>query len=438
MHAHTKQRNTSPFRSSAAAAIFLVAVAALHLVGSQTVEAGIAVSPLQQRIVVKPGREAEFSLTVRNVKRSSRTRAASVKVELMDFAVSLQGNLSFGEGCEHARSAVKWITLDASELVLQPGESREIKAKVSAPSGADGDYWATFMVTIGGPRKEKKGTVSVVFRTASGVFVHVARRNYLERLSVGNLQVALPQFGPEDSAPAEPDREDASGVAPNKEVLTVSGEVTNTGVVSLVPSVRAFIYLDGQRKVASIPLHAHRRRILPGHTRRFVGVMPSALPAGHYTLKLLIDSGGRTSRKARAELAGFDIGPELARRWKERELDEGPQGLRVEPEELRATVTPGRFTALRVAVGNSGDATMSVRCRLNLETLPEGWLALRPEEFTLGPAMRRSVVCRIETPRDAPIGEYNGIVLVEADIAGLVEGAKAELRKMPIQVVIAR
>ncbi len=414
----------------------LALLAAAQLLAAPDVAAGIAVSPLQQEVTVRPGREAQFSVRVTNVKRAADARPQSVTVEVMDFSVSRDGGISFGEACKHSRSAVGWIGIDAGELVLRPGESRGIKGTVRAPFSADGDYWAAVMVTIGGPEKRQEG-VNVVLRTASGIFVHVARRNYVERLSIGSLQVTPPRFDRHDNPGVEPGAEGAPVAPQNEQVLNVAADVINEGVGKFIASGTAALYLDGRRCVARIPLHAHRRRILPGHVRHFVGAMPAALPAGKYALRVVFDSGPQCVRKAFKEVE-FDVNAELARRWEESGLARAPAELHLEPEQLSKSLTAGRFTVASIVVSNPSLASMRLRCRLDTETLPAGWIEITSTDFTLGPGMRRSVICRMAIPDNAQPGDYDGTLLIEAESAGLISANSVEVHRIPVRITIGR
>ncbi len=407
-----------------------------YLVAPPHAAAGIAVSPLQQEVIVKPGRSAEFSVRVTNVQREPNAQAETVTVELVDFSVSREGTLSFGEGLEHSRSVVKWSDFDAGQLLLEPGQSTEIKGAITAPFRADGDYWAAVLVTIGKPTKQQ-GVVNVVLRTASGVFVHVARRNYVERLTVGSLQVTPPRFDRHDNPGVEPDAEGTPAAPQNEQVLKVAADVINEGVVKFNASGTAALYLDGRRCVARIPLHAHRRRILPGHVRHFVGVMPAPLPAGKYALRVVFDSGPECVRKGFKEVE-FEVSAELARQWEESGLARAPTELHVEPEELNKSMTAGRFTTASIVVANPGLASMRLRCRLDTETLPAGWVEITPVDLTLGPGMRRSVVCRMTIPDDAQPGDYGGTLLIETESAGLISANSVEVHRIPVRITIGR
>lgn len=408
----------------------------VQLLAAPEAAAGIAVSPLQQEVIVKPGRSAEFSVRVTNVQRELHAPAETVTVELVDFSVSLAGGISFGKEFEHSRSALKWIDLDGGELVLEAGQSTEIKGTVTAPFRADGDYWAAVMVTIGKPSK-RQGVVNIVLRTASGVFVRVARRKYLERFSIESVHVAPPRFDRRDNPGVEPGAEGEPPASDDEQALRVSADVTNEGVAKFMASGTAAVYLDGRRCVARVPLHAHRRRILPGHVRRFVGVMPAPLPAGNYTLRLIFDSGPECVRKAFKQVE-FEVNAELARLWQQSYAGHAPAPLHVEPEELKNNMTAGRFTVASVVVANGSSATIRLKCRLELDTLPAGWLEISPADFTLGPGLRRSVVCRMDIPDDAQPGDYSGRLLIEAESAGLVGEDTVQLRRVPVRITISR
>ncbi len=431
MDARSTDRCPIRLRAGAAAVLALL----LPMVAAPAVEAGIAVSPLQQQVAVRPGGEAAFSLVVSNINRTGPPQPARVKVEIVDFTISPQGTVSFGENCSHSRSAAGWITLDAAELVLRPGESRKVKGELSAPYRADGDYWAAVLVTILRPKGD--GSVNVILRTASAVFVRARRRNYAPRLGIGALSTSLPQLDSPGGAPAEPGDGAPPAAADGEPAFRVLSEITNEGRVSFVASGTAFVYRDGRRRVATIPLHAHRRRVLPGHTRRFVGVMPAPLPAGDYVLRCVFDTEEAHGRKTTSQ-AEFSVGADTALRWRERSAVEARSGLHVAPEALQRSLARGRFTTVTAVVSNQGAATMRIACRLQGDGLPAGWLRLSPAQFTLGPGARRSVLCRIQIPDAANSGDYTGALVLEAQCAGLTGQDKAERREIPIQISVER
>ena len=414
-----------------AAGFFALAV----LMSPAKVIAGMAVSPLQQWVEVKPGKETSFTVIVTNVDRGFEAPPCKVRVEVVDFTVSAQGKLSFSEDGKHSRSASEWITFDADEFILEPGERKELKAKLSAPFKADGDYWAAIMVSLRNPENNEKG-VQVKLRTASGIFVHVERRDYAERGSVTDANVVLPEFDPNENLAEEPNEGEAFQ---QEQTLKINAELKNDGLVAFLTNGKAFLYDEKWRRAASVPLYTSRRRIFPGHTRCFTGVMSQPLPAGEYKLRVIFETDSSYGRKTTKNME-FSVSQKLARQWAENFTDDDIETLKIEPQELKLTLTGGRFTAARFLVANRCLSTVSIRCRLETEELPEGWLELKSTDFTLNPNTRRNVVCSVRIPRDAEQGEYNGTIHIEVERSGLiVQGQNnLELHKIPICIVITK
>jgi hypothetical protein len=399
------------------ALLLLTALLTLGL-GAAPASAGVAVSPLQQQVTVRPGRSAEFTLTLNNVQRGSRTRAARVRVALTDFAVSAEGALDFGDELRHERSAVPWTELDAREVLLQPGEKRTVRGTVAPPLDADGDYWAVVMTTLDGPRDG--AGVDVVLRTASAVFVRVVRRTRIARPEIASVAVHLPSFAVENEEGAD-----------DRAALRVVVEVANEGLVGFIGNATATLYLDGRRQVAQVPLHSRRRRVLPGDRRIFEGVLARPLPAGNYAVRCVLAAEGEAGRRAFAE-AEFSVPESLAVTWKRVGAGEGPSGLKLKPEQVGLTLNPGRFTSFSVDLANESGSTMRVQAGLEPGTVPEGWVALSPTSFTLAPAMHRAIVGKVRVPPDAEPGDYEAAVGIAAEVGGLTEDVEREGRTVEV------
>jgi len=440
------------------AVLFVVPIVLLTL----TVDAiaGMAVSPLKQWVEVKPGEQTFFSVTVTNANRGPQTGPCTVYADVLDFTVSGEGQLSFGKEYKHGRSAVPWITLDAGEFVLEPGESKELKGKVSAPVNADGDYWAAIMLTLGNS-KNQKTNVHVILRTASGVFVRVARRNYIEQASITDVNVLLPQFAPEkvneESSPNQAPLEkrlsfpvvgttkdesfltgQASQEGSTDRVLKINAMLKNDGLVAIEPNGKAFLYAANSRRIGYIPLYASRRQILPGHIRWFTGVMPQPLAPGRYSVRVFFDSGSKYGRTKTKDLE-FSISRELATQWAQNFTADNGQPLELNPQKIDLELNPGRFTTSKLLVANTGSGTISVRCRLQNDRLQEGWMKLDCSEFTLAPNARRSIVCAVRIPTDAKLQDYNATIQLEIERSGLTGQTENNvmLREIPVRMLVS-
>jgi hypothetical protein len=407
--------------------------------------AGMAVSPIQQWVTVKPGKQETVTVIVTNADRGPETKPCTVSVEVVDFTVSPQGKLSFVKEARHSRSAVDWLEFDSSPFVLQPGESKKLEGKVSAPASADGDYWAAVLVKLGNPQ-EPKGNVAVRLQTASGIFIHVARRNYIERGTVTDANVVMPEFAPVGNFTEEPAWNQTSEEIQNKRVLKVNAELENDGLVAFLANGKARLYSENWRRVASIPMYTNRRRIFPTHSRRFIGVMSQPIPAGKYKLQLVFEptssrNGSSTTKHSRKITKDIElvVSDDLAQQWNKNFTDDGIQILDVEPQELNLSLNPGRFTTKRFQAISRGLSTVSVRCRIEADGQIKDWVALKSADFALAANMRRSVLCWVRIAPDAEPGRYCGTICVEAERSGLTaqHEANVEVQKIPIAIVIS-
>lgn len=389
--------------------------------------AGVAVSPLQQTVDVKPGKKATFSITITNNKRSAQTAACPIKMEVLDFMVSDNGQLNFGPEFKNPRSASEWIKFEANEFVLEPGESRVMTATVTAPINADGDYWAAVMVNLGESKKGEKG-VKVNLRTASGVFIHVARRSYTERGSIIDANIVIPDFNSSD---------DSSTTDASKQTLKIEAKLKNDGLIAILARGKAYIYSDNWRRIATIPLHANRRQVLPGDSRWFTGVMAQPLPAGNYKLRAFFASDSKYKRKITKDME-FSISPDIANVWAKNFVSDDKPSLKFEPEQIGLNLTPGRMTSANFQVANQSLSTIVANCRVDNAGTKNDWLELKTTDFTLAPNSQHSITCIAKVPSDAKPGEYKWNILVEVESSGL-EGQgqdKVEPYKIPVSIVI--
>ncbi|UCF42526.1 MAG: hypothetical protein JSV99_07975 [Planctomycetota bacterium] len=408
------------------------------------VPAGMAVSPLQQWITVKPRQDAAVSLTITNNDRGPATPPCTVSVEVVDFMVSPQGKLSFVKDAKHSRSAADWFTFEPGPFVLEPGEVKELEGRVSVPAGADGDYWAAVLVKLVNPNKQQEG-VHVNLQTASGIFVHVARRNYVERGTVIDANIVVPEFDQEQVFAEEAISEQAGHEAQQEQALIVNAELENDGLVAFLANGKAYLYSGNWRRIASIPMYTNRRRIFPTHSRIFMGVMSQPMPAGKYKLRLVFEpissrNGSSTARSGRKITKDMElvIGDELSRKWADKATVLDTEILQLSPQELEITLTPGRFTTKRFQAVSRTLSTVSVRCRIEADGQIRDWVALRSADFALAANTKRSVVCWVRIPPDAKSGRYAGTISVEAERSGLTSqhAANVEVQKIPIAVVI--
>ncbi len=399
---------------------------------------GVAVSPLQQWITVKPGKEAFFAVTVTNTIREQQTFPQTVMVELVNFEITPQGGISFGKELTHPRSALQFITFqnDIGQFVLEPGQSKEIKAKVSAPFNADGDYWAAVMIKLVNPQKDAKG-VTVNLQTASGIFIHIPRKNYTPQSSISNADITLPEL----SESADPNQAVADL---QKSTLQINAELKNDGAVTFLGNGKAYLYTDKMKRFASIPLHTIRRQIFPGQSRIFTGVLSEAVGPGVYKMRVIFEpvlqnNDDDTMSNGRTIFKDLDVivSRELAGQWSKKSSSGKPQQLKYQPQELKLTLTAGRFTSVSVLVENSGLDTVTMKMSFD-KTAVKDWFSSESDHTTFGPNMKRNIVYSLNIPKDVQTGDYTGALILQAERSGVNTQDVTEKITIPIVITIVK
>jgi hypothetical protein len=408
------------------------AVALFVFALQQSLFAGIAVSPLTQKIEVKPGKKTNFVINVSNNQRNEQTKPCPLKIDILDFMVSDTGQLSFGPEYKNPRSAASWITLDVNQLTLNPGESKEIKGTVTAPIDADGDYWASAMVAIGETKEDAKG-VQVQLRTATGLFIRVMRRSPTERGDINDVNIKLPEF---ETGPVKKELSKSEIYTQNeKQSLKIEVKLKNNGIFSIPAIGKAYIYSDTMKKIATVPLYASRNNVLPGDSRWFSGIMSQPLPAGKYKLRTIFSSENKTRHPLMKE-SEFTITNALATTW-QRNIgnDNKITKLELTPEKFDFKLNPGRLTAANFQVKNQGLNTVSANCRIEGD---RDWLELKNPNLTLAPNSGSAMSCTIKVPSDAKTGNYKWNLVVEMEESGLenLSSGQPVQYRIPVSVTI--
>jgi hypothetical protein len=383
--------------------------------------AGIAVSPLKQEITVKPGQTVQFKITVTNNSRNEFETAESVRLEVMDVAVSDEGALVFAEPNGVANSASRWIRLGAQALTLEPGKSRHIECKITAPA-TSGEFYSAIMVTIGNQGENRKG-LPIVHRIASGVFVTVSGRTLTKEAKIARCEVVWPT--PTNPGSAEPVAAEPAKVA----VL-----LKNTGQARFEATGKVAITDFQSRTVFSAPLASLRPCVFAGDGRLFVAALLRPLPAGQYMVRVEFDYQSQWG-KAYARLP-LEITPEQAGLLKAvRQQPSEPLPVQSAAQKLSAVMLPGAFRSLSLTLRNAGEN--QVRCTAKLTAdggrpVDASWITIEPQQFVIAKSASKTVEFAIRVGAGAAPGRYASTVLVEAS----AEGGEMILIRTPLEVEI--
>ncbi len=417
------------------------------LVITEVMLAGVSVSPLQQWVNATPGAQGRFTLTIANIKRSPRAKSRTVIVTPVHFQTTLEGGLQFGSEYKHDRSAVNWIKFKQNEFVLEPNEVKIVEMQVEVPTSADGDYWAALMVST---KKAKKKNINFDFRAASGVFIRVGRRNYIERADITNIAVTMPDFvaladadmavtasSVDTETNVESDNSKSSddmsdGMSDDVPVFGIKAQLNNSGLIAFIANAKAVIYSTKWKTIATIPMFSNRRRVFPADSRTYSGVLSDPLPAGKYTVRVFVESETESARKIINDIP-FNVTSQQAKQWAKFNKNES-DNISIEPKEIKLELTGGRLTSAKFTISNDAMATISAA--FSKSGTASQWLKFRSPQIAVGPKMQRTIISTLRVPKGTSSGEYTGIITVNIEKAGLANQAEDNKKQIQIPLVV--
>jgi hypothetical protein len=390
--------------------------------------AGVSVAPLKQEVSVKPGEQARIQITLTNNPRNGPDVPQTVRLTLADVQVSEDGTLNFTEPGSLQGSASKWISLGATDVILEPRKSQVIECIVAPPlSARPGEYYSTVMITMAAKGRTEKGVV-VQYRIASGVFVTVLGQTLPRQARISQCEVVWPA-----AHLAQPATRPASATQPT-ELPRIVAILQNTGQARFDGSGKATLLDANSRIVFTAPLTSRRPCVFGGDSRRFEAVFPKPVPAGKYLLRTELDyqsSWGRARHEMPVEILPAEA--ELLLSLKKQLQQESPIA-EASPERITSTVPAGATRSLALTVRNTGEGPIEcVASRVSAD-MPgvDPWISLRPAEFTVSRAGRKSVELRLQVPPDAKPGRYLSTISID----GTLDGLKLRSLEIPVEIVV--
>jgi hypothetical protein len=410
-------------------AVFLIM--GLAGIGVRSAAAGVAVSPLKQEISLKPGEIGKVVLTLAYNNRLPTDATQKLKLAVVDVQAVDEGSLVFKDPGLLKNSASRWVTLDAGDAMLDPGDSRPVECLIAVPeSAAPGEYYAAVMVTLGTPGRTDKG-VLVQYRIASGIFVTVLGRTFPKQARIGRCELIWPSAAPAAPEPAATSPVAAPDTPPaeaSQELPRVRVLLENIGQARFDGSGRLTV-LDDQKRIALVsPMVSRRPCVFGGDSRIFEAEITKALAAGKYTMRVEMDYQS-TWAKARQDLR-VEILPEQAAMLAQLRQRQGDQKslLEATPGSLAALVPSGATRSLAVTLKNMSDA--DVACKVAVGGAGASVVTIRPEQFTIAKGGRKTVEVRVESTAGADSGPLSALLSVEASQEG---GGHSEL-SIPVDI----
>lgn len=132
--------------------------------------ADIGISPPRLELVAQPGETVIATATV----LTSAASEQQIAGELSDWSMDSAGELAFFAPGSLSYSLAPWIELDATDFILPPGGSREVRLAITVPAdaGLAGTLHGMVFFTVVPPPVEGQG-VGVMTTTRVGLTVYV-------------------------------------------------------------------------------------------------------------------------------------------------------------------------------------------------------------------------------------------------------------------------
>ncbi len=387
-------------RTFTAAALAAVAVG----LAAQAAPAGIAVSPLKQEVLVKPGGAATFHVTVANRGRGSNATPHSARLNVVDFEVTERGAVLLKPPGSAKDSATRWITPSKAAVTLKPGQAEKVAFTVKAPYASAGEYYSAVVVTL--EEKRTHGALEVEYRIASGVFVTVPGRTFPKKAKI--LRCELAWLRPADAPPMV-------AAVPEPMILAV---LENTGRARFEAAGHVRISNKQGRTVFKAPMTTRRASVLAGDTRLFECGLAKVLPCGLYTMRVEFDyQSGWTKARSRVPLMITADQETLLVKAAAAETTGTRAGppIEVAPKVLAVKVPAGALRVLKLAVRNTGDDMLQCRAVVADPTgshNPASWFQLGADTFALAKARSKTLHLVVRVPDEAA-GVHKTTVILE-------------------------
>lgn len=207
-------------------------------------ELSIMVSPTIVDLTLNIGDTSTQEISVCN----SGSEPTTLHMYAMDFSIDRDNNYTFSDPGHESYSCASWLSIDASELQLGPGETASVEVTISVPQAVEpgGHYAALFFETI--PTETEPGvSVAVAGRIPSLFYLTIPGISDADIVAVAEISsLMLPGWA--DGGPVE-----------------IRAVVRNTGNVHLTIAAKASFTDFRGRQAGEIDLG--QITVLPGTER---------------------------------------------------------------------------------------------------------------------------------------------------------------------------
>ena len=153
--------------------VMLMQFLLMQEVSAQEQQAGLSISPALIEETLDPGKEVEYSVTVKNLNSSEQKYYISTKdiVDVQDGGTPVFADANAEKtGMELA----DWVTLGVTEITLPGGMSERVNFKLAIPGDATpGSHFGSVIISVDPPEMESSGA-AVGYKVANIISIRVA------------------------------------------------------------------------------------------------------------------------------------------------------------------------------------------------------------------------------------------------------------------------
>ena len=316
--------------SLAAAILVPSAMAFQKETKTQSEIGGLLISPLLQRLVVKPGQTADVVFVTDNPRQTTE----GAQFELLPFAVE-DWSYKTLYGVDNPRDCADWFETKSQGVDVKPGERKEVRLKFTAPRGTAGAYWCMLKVT---PHPDGSTTKSAVAYEIPMVLI--AGKNVKP-----TLRVTTPTLEKVPGAKA--------GYLATLPVESMGDGFTTIGTIGNLRSMPSGRILND--------FHLDDRNLMPGSKRNLSFLVPS-LPDGQYRIQFRALEGTHQLQPITSDYMVTKGEPKAMTEGAA--LEQTP--ITIEPSSINLAIPRGGNRSVTVKVTNNGVKALPIALSASL------------------------------------------------------------------------
>jgi hypothetical protein len=290
---------------------------------------GLLISPLLQRVIVKPGQTSDVTFTAHNPRQVRETAT----FELLSFSLE-DWSYKTTYGADNPRDCSAWFPSKNQDIQVEPGQRKDIHLKFEVPRGAAGAYWCMLKVT---PRPDGSTTKSAVMYEIP--LVLIAGKN-----SKPSLRVQTPTLGRVPGA--------KSGFLATLPIESIGDGFTTIGAVGNLRSMPSGRIVNDFR--------LDDRNLMPMTKRNLSFLVPS-LTDGQYRMMFRAIAGTRSLDPITVD---YIVSKGVAKALSDpAALEQTP--ITMEPSSFNLSIPKGGNRSISIKITNNGLKPLSINLSAN-------------------------------------------------------------------------